>query len=828
MLLRRALAVALLCVAPAQVWAQSTPSQIPGIGSAYPDSTKNGSSPWTPSVDQWNSLTKFKQDVGGGSGTINVTSVGMASGGQDNSPLLPALMSAISPPTIAGGYDVLFPGNPGKAITVYYFSNSLSLSRNANYRCSGPPSLISSVEIAFAPGVEGVVQESPGYSIDGGYGGGSFNNCSITSLGNGSANTTPNSNSITSVAMAVDPGNQLTPSTWHVGDGIVITPSVGGLGAYYPGTIAGAVVAPGAYISNVSGSTLTLASGYTTSPQLFGYANVAFTETSTNNFAVGDTIQVGNNTFTAAASGTAAGTFQIGANFAAAASNLVSAINTNASGAAWGAPLTTPNISAQIFNTMTYNSIVFIDLALGAGGNSFPSVYTPASVVAGTFPQATFIGGYVTAENQVSILQLPASLKFTVQTTIGSNSVVVTAGPRLLIPGEVVVSDAFPFGTTIESVSGTLGNQTVIMDSAFLAGAGQNALVTHNSGSPGQMWILTTGLKRDVAATSNGNYFTHWGFGLSMPCSSNGGLNCTGSYDSQNLYELNLIGRWTSGNNTSASSSINEKFGSNYMMDYMNGGTLGEVDINVNSNSPEGGTAPYSIMGNCSNQNTSVLFGGYVAGDGGGCAAPVGLIPPTTNSPWLVVGPQSGYPAGSSAISSGSLIDPWQAVNGTNCVGLNNSAYYVFDFSFDKCVTAWGLHWDTTALSWELSYNVTQLAQVDVSTSQGFVGYGGYGGATIGFPPGILLNSAENIAGWAAGSRLLCMSATIPTGTWHKQGDACFNTGASAGGPAGWVDVANGANFAPFGVVSTFSGTKTAGSCVFTIVNGVITNVTGC
>jgi hypothetical protein len=42
--------------------AQSTPDQIPGIMSAYPNRNTNGGTPWIPTIDQWDALTSHKLD----------------------------------------------------------------------------------------------------------------------------------------------------------------------------------------------------------------------------------------------------------------------------------------------------------------------------------------------------------------------------------------------------------------------------------------------------------------------------------------------------------------------------------------------------------------------------------------------------------------------------------------------------------------------------------------------------------------------------------------------------------------------------------------------
>ena len=57
---------------------------------------------------------------------------------------------------------------------------------------------------------------------------------------------------------------------------------------------------------------------------------------------------------------------------------------------------------------------------------------------------------------------LPASQKYTVQTTIGSNSIIVTAGPRPLQAGDMIWSDAFLFGATVwQGGNAIVGTPTV-------------------------------------------------------------------------------------------------------------------------------------------------------------------------------------------------------------------------------------------------------------------------------------------------------------------------------------------------------------------------------
>jgi hypothetical protein len=571
---------------------------------------------------------------------INVRTIGFAdytNSGFDNAPVIPTLMTALGNNRGYGGQTVFIPGTPGRPFTAYHFTQSFVLSANAEYKCSGiTGSNTPGTELVFDAGIHGVVQEDGSVSSDGGYGEGIVEGCTVVSLGLGSGTTEQNSNTITGVSMVQDPGGIVPPSSWHVGDALIATPGSGGY--YSPLTIT-AVFQPGAYVSAVAPGVLTLASGYTANPILYGHATASFIEISTYNFSDGDTIQVGNNTFTMQATlGSTPGDVLIGPDWPTSAANLIAAINGGpGSGTIYRTPPNTPNISAAIFNTMTLNMIVFTDLTLGTDGNSYPAVYTAIGNPAGQFPYDTFAFGTTGTANGFVLYQLPVSQKYTVLTTQGSPDITITAGPRRPVPGDAIWADFAPWDTRLISVTGTSFPYTAEMNYAFLNTGVQNATVTHDSSSPGQMWVMPFGLKRDTAAKSSGNFFQGWPIGLDMPCSAASPFNCTTSHDSYNMYESDMVGRHTGGDNTGASDSIGEEFADNYVTDYMEGGTVGSVYVNPNSNSYESGTALWGPLGNCWNDNFSLLAGGYVVQAGAACAYGAGLIPPTPGSNQLMV-----------------------------------------------------------------------------------------------------------------------------------------------------------------------------------------------
>ena len=594
------------------------------------DSTKT----WVP-LGGVNPVTHTFTPVGGGGGgggagipevDISVTdpTVGMTPGGADNSPHLSALMNKMSSGTGAyTGYDVVFNGVQGQKYTEYYFTQPFLNSRMANYHCQGGMPYPSTY-LVFAPGIDGFVEEVPAVTPDGGTGGGTISNCGIYSMGFGQGMVDPHSPStITSVAFYGDPAGSIPTSTWSVGDGIILV-NVGN--ANMP---ASAIIAAplGTTIASVSGSTVTLSSPVDPS---FGQAlqgasaTAAFTQTATNNFANNDTITVGPTTYTFQTAALTPLTPQnhvlVGVDFPTSAANLLAAVN----GTAGEYNTYSPNLTGEyqylhdssVKATYASGVITFTSLFTGLNTNSFPST---AVTAAGTFGGATFSGANPNAL-AVRFYQLPLSQAFKIQTTAGSTNVAVVSGPRKLYGGDVLVSDALPFGATVFGpISGTAGAQTFTVTGST-GGNQVNASVTHAAGAEGNAWLMPAALRHRTTATSAIHLATsNFPIGVSLACSSGGGVNCDLTRD-EDLYHTNhLVGRWVSGNNTSTSASINESFSHNYITDVFEGATLGEAYFNLNSNSVENNNAKWSSITNCANQNFSLVFGGYVFGGANGC-----------------------------------------------------------------------------------------------------------------------------------------------------------------------------------------------------------------
>jgi hypothetical protein len=897
--------------------------------------------------------------------TLDVRSVGILPGGQDNYPYVQALMTAIGPANLPflGGSEVVFPAIPGQQYTVYYFSKPLVLARNATYHCANGGHAQGAVDLVFPAGVDGVIQEDTVLTPDFGEGGGALTNCRISSSGFSTATATQNSATITNASFT--PSHAPAPApAWHIGDGIVLTSAKPG-DLTYPAILE---VLPGAYLSNVSGSTLTLASPYTTGPLMFGYASAYFQETSTNNFVSGDTIQVGNNTFTAVNPvGVTQCSFLVGANWAASVANLVAAVNVAAGdGTTYNHCTVAPNVTAAVY-TIPYgtatsqgkNAISFNSTALGTASNSYVSVYVPAGTPAGAFGAATFSHGSASGNNSMYAWQLPVADVFSIATVAGSLVALEISGPRDLVGGDIIWSDAFPFGTTalwnypstfftqtgsnnfsagdtfqtgndtftfVSPLGSTPGNvllganwaasaanlqaainraagagstyvtasttrntwvqsitgntivirdnifglsyaipgfpaassyptvytaqgapagsfagatllPAILMDDTFMQGDQQGATVSHPPGSPGQLWVMPAGLKRDTQASARENYYRGFPFGMEMPCSTGsiGNFNCTGSYDEANVSSNGLVGRWVSGSNTGASTSVSEEGQQNTLADLFEGGPVGSVYMNYQSASTDAGLSLYGVLGNCSSVNESVMLGGLLNSGNGACAAAISLLPTTNNSNMLFVGPQYGYgPGGAPTISRGVAIGQWifDTNNTTGafpalCINNGNN---VLTFANDtSCAThlAWGLSRNTTLNSFDESFAGSALMRY-VATADGYTGYAGEGTVGIEFARGVLLYNTEDWNNAPTNARMFSEGSSIPVGTWHKKGDVQFNSNPS-NNIIGWVDTADGANFVPFGAIGGLSGSIVAsGTCTLTIVNGTITGKTGC
>ena len=215
------------------------------------------------------------------------------------------------------------------------------------------------------------------------------------------------------------------------------------------------------------------------------------------------------------------------------------------------------------------------------------------------------------------MFRLPAALASTVTTTTGSTTVTTTGGPYLFLPGDLIWSDAFPYGSTVNTVSGSVGAQTLTIDNAYLDAA-VLATKTHTAGS-GKMWLVPASFKRRASGQSHNVYSIGWPVGLQMSCSANGSDNCDNSRDYNFGSERSIVGRWVGGNNTGSSLSIGAFYNTSLRYDIFEGGSLGSYYVGETYEGYESGTAYTDVVLNCNDSNYSTFFGYYQNSPNGSC-----------------------------------------------------------------------------------------------------------------------------------------------------------------------------------------------------------------
>ena len=487
---------------------------------------------------------------------ISVTNaaVGMAANtGADNYPLVQTLMTYDNayPTSYTGGYQVYFPPIPGAKTTDYYFGTGpLSLSRGGTFSCGNTGPRNNTVNLVFAAGYDGVVNEDTSTSADGGYSSADITGCGIVSLGRGTATMTGGSASVTGINMAA-PSVSISSPGFAVGDGVIAWPS------YAPTP---------SMTASIAGTTLTV-SAYT-----------------------GAAIEVGDFVY---GNGTAQGT-------------VITALGTGTGGTGTYVVSISQTVASGTLYVQLLDPVPVV-----APGAYFTAVSGNTATLSSSFlPSAAVLAR--SGGSTVQLWRLPAALAYAVTTTSGSNSMTVVSGPSNvpLAAGDMLWSDAFPFGTQVLTASGRTYPQTLTLGGAALS-TNQNATVTHVSGS-GQLWRVPAGIDRRTQARARKDYVYGFPMGLKMACSSAGNLNCTTSFDQENSYEGSVFGRFVSGNNTGASTALANEYIKSSYSDIVENGTVGSIYVGDNSNSAEEGTASYGFVGNCLNPNYSVFTGMYV------------------------------------------------------------------------------------------------------------------------------------------------------------------------------------------------------------------------
>jgi hypothetical protein len=389
----------------------------------------------------------------------------------DNYPIVQAAMNAMGPPNTAPipNATIWLPPIVGNNATAYYFSRSFFLSRAIVIKCGDTTG---SVQLVFQAGQKGVIQEDAKFSPDGGTATGSnVIGCRIVSSGTAVGGAAyPSQNTITSAIVRKGDYNSQTPaSIWQPGDGIVVVPEFQNHRelSYF-------LVPPGTTVTSVA-SLYNLTLSNNIDPQ-FAAADANFEQNGTNNVLNGDAFVIGNNTFHFANPlGSTPGNVLPGGDFIGSGVNLAACINTPVTTSTCVAPTNTPNVTADVPYTSYWK---FWAAAGGAAGNSLVSTYTPAGVSAGNFIQGTFGGG--TPGEYTVATQLPGPnavspntpQNFTVETTLGSNVVTVSAMPTgraPFSPTEMVWNDAFLPGTLVGTVQAA-GRFTQIGSNNFVNG----------------------------------------------------------------------------------------------------------------------------------------------------------------------------------------------------------------------------------------------------------------------------------------------------------------------------------------------------------------------
>jgi hypothetical protein len=429
--------------------------------------------------------------------------------------------------------------------------------------------------------------------------------------------------------------------------------------------------------------------------------------------------------------------------------------------------------------------------------------------------------------NASFVLRLPVEKAFTVNTTNGSGTITVTGGPSLLRPGDYIWSDAFPFGTPIINVSGTLGAQTVVTGPWHMDYNNETPATKSETG--GKMWILPAALKTFVQTSLHTNYFSGFAWGLEMECSAWGTpiAGCNGSLAQENVFYRNMIGRLVLGDNSGASMSIMNVYAYSTIADVAELGSVGSNYLAENANSQEDSTSIYGIIGFCVNSNSSSFYGGYAPSSGGYCANGIGVA---TSPGGNVVfwNPIAGVPTGAPTSFNGKFFNDW-SFSGSDGVDLClNQPGDVFKWSHDSAGcggggNVWDLQWRGDLGAWAyLYFGVAGGHPMWLTEYDKYAGYQ-TGLAMVNFPQGFLLNDHALGGGGIGTERLFDEGFGIPTESWHKQGDVHFNQGPVPGGTAGWINTADGAgHYKAFGNIETDPPTAVSGGCGATL--GLLTH----
>ena len=645
-------------------------------------------------------------------------------------------------------------------------------------KCQGYPNGggDSGTRLVFPAGVNGVVFDNAYTSPNGtGYGAGGMSGCGIVSKGDHVYFSVAGGSNV----ITVPADKYFGTWDWHVGDGIIpysgvygfptnpitvsnlIVPTGTTVTATNPGTHTVTVSSPvsatgGGYqlwrlpvelaltVNTSNGSPVVLvtnapirieAGDYVWSdafilgtPVLWNAASSLFT--ATNNFANGDALTVGNNTYHFVSTlGSTPGNVLVGANFAASAANLIASImNTAGSGTTYVPPSVAANVDA----------------------------------LTGTWPASA------------------TTINFTVRSVYNHYQYAVTTNFVSTYTGSAGSFQA-----------GTFTDQTLTMGAFTLNN--YNMTNASRSETGGHLWIIPAAFKTYVQTTLTNNWIATFPFGLYMECSdwASSGAGCNGSYAAANVMGFAMIGRLVVGDNAGASLSIMNVYSQNSISDIAELGAVGSNYVSENANSQEASTSYYGIIGACVNANSTTFWGGYAPTFGGYCAN--GFDVPTSYGGYVDFwNPIAGSSYGAPAVVNNRFYNSWLFENGNDEFCLNGGFVFGFGPASTSCTYAsWTLTagvFGPGEYGWQWYGNLG--GEPMVFTQGPYGGYGGYTAlnhALIAFPQGFILNDTES-GGYEGAERLVDEGMGVPTGTFHKNGDVHFNQSAVGGSNMAWID----------------------------------------
>lgn len=190
----------------------------------------------------------------------------------------------------------------------------------------------------------------------------------------------------------------------------------------------------------------------------------------------------------------------------------------------------------------------------------------------------------------------------------------VTGGPRMVQPGDLLWTDAFPFGAIAGKIYGVDPSKLTVI--AELTGTyGEVASHADHAAGSGSMWTMPSGIGQNGSANIDGNTIMGFAVGLNMSC---GGIiypqtGCGRSGEHENNYSWTLIGRMDSGNNSGGSNSLNNEYDHNFIADIAELSTLGTTFTGDMLQGEDESSNSHDFISGCT-ENYSSLTGIYASG----------------------------------------------------------------------------------------------------------------------------------------------------------------------------------------------------------------------